>query len=315
MKILRLKSKLILRLRTYALAVFFGFILLPSVNPAYCEDMIIAIVNNEIITQKDLDEFLNFMRVQLSQELKDDEIESKIESMKLDLLNRLIDDRLILQEAKRKNINVDQHKIDARMDEIKRRYGSELKFQQTITQQGLTQADIETKIKEQFLMYGIVDSEVRSKIIIKPTEVTEFYEKNKNKMKTPERREITSINVGENQKQANRVFYELKGGSDLNELSRQYGLQVTRLSVSRGAELRKDIEGAVFSLDKGEISKPVSINDKFYLFRIENIIAPRQQSLSEAQEDIYSFLFEQKMQNRLMEWLYLLKEKSYIKIL
>ena len=45
--------------------LFFGR---PSL--VYAQDKIIAIVNNEVVTQKDLDDFLNFMRMQLSQEVR-----------------------------------------------------------------------------------------------------------------------------------------------------------------------------------------------------------------------------------------------------
>ena len=39
--------------------------------------------------------------------------------------------------------------------------------------------DIEKKIRDQFLMFNIVDKEVRSKITVKPEEITKFYENNK----------------------------------------------------------------------------------------------------------------------------------------
>ncbi len=63
----------------------------------FAQDKIAAIVNNDIITQKDLDDFLNFMRIQLSQDYSGKELENKIQAMKPDLLDRLIEDRLILQ--------------------------------------------------------------------------------------------------------------------------------------------------------------------------------------------------------------------------
>ncbi|MDO8488897.1 MAG: SurA N-terminal domain-containing protein, partial [Candidatus Omnitrophota bacterium] len=63
-------------------------------------DKVVAIVNNEIITQKDLNDFLNFMRLQYSRQLKGKALEEKIGTMKQDLLQRLIEDRLMLAQAK-----------------------------------------------------------------------------------------------------------------------------------------------------------------------------------------------------------------------
>src|SRR3989338_6450398 len=67
----------------------------------FAQDKIVAIVNNEVITQKDLDDFLNFMRMQYAQELKGRELENKIQSMKIVLLDKLIEDRLMLQDAQK----------------------------------------------------------------------------------------------------------------------------------------------------------------------------------------------------------------------
>ncbi len=68
---------------------------------AYAQDKIVAIVNEDVITKRDLDEFIVFTRIQLSREYQGRELETKLQSMKLDLLNKLIEDRLILQEAKK----------------------------------------------------------------------------------------------------------------------------------------------------------------------------------------------------------------------
>ena len=53
----------------------------------YAQDKIIAVVNNDVITHKDLDDFADFLRMQLSREYKGSALEIKIESIKKDLLD------------------------------------------------------------------------------------------------------------------------------------------------------------------------------------------------------------------------------------
>ncbi len=294
----------------------------------YAKDRIIAIVNNEVITQKDLNDFINFMRMQLSQEYKGEELESKIQSMKLDLMDRLVEDRLILQEAKRvleeakinKNarlinqLDVDQNRIKAKINEIKKRYPLDAEFQNALSQQGLTQADIELKIKEQLLMYNIIETNVKNKIIVNPAEVTDFYQKNIEKFKTAEQRQVSLITIND-AKTANDIDNKLKETQDFSDIINKYSLKVEKISVQQNKELRKDIEDAIFKLNIGEISAPIKADDTFYIFRLDNIVAPKQENLPEVQDRIYAFIFDTKMQEELAKWLDGLKAQAYIKIL
>lgn len=280
----------------------------------FAQDKIVAIVNNDAITQKDLGDFVNFMRMQLSQELKEDELENRIESLKSQLLEKLIEDRLILQEAKKNNIRISEGRVKARIDEVRKRYQTEADFQRALIQQGLTLADIELKIKEQLLTYSVIDIKVKSKIIVKPFEVTDFYYKNIEKFKTPEQREVSSMAI-DGVALANDLFKQLNRGGDFSDISSKYSLIVNRLRIHRNGELRLEAEEVIFKLKIGEISRPFKINDSFYIFRLDDIIAVRQQTLPEAQEAIYAFLLDKKMQEELERWLTDLKKKSYVKIL
>jgi parvulin-like peptidyl-prolyl isomerase len=279
----------------------------------YAQDKIIAIVNSDVITQKDLNDFLNFMRMQLMTEYKGKELENKIQSMKLDLIDKLVEDRLILQQAKKNNIQIDEGRIKARIEEIRKRYDSEREFQDALAKQGLVQADIELKIREQLLMYAIIDIKVRSKIIVNPGEVTDFYQANIRDFKLPEQREFESVTI-DDENLAKEISYNLKNGQDFQEIAKRYSLAVNKFNTQDG-QLRKDIEEEIFKMHLDEISEPIKIEKSYYIFKLNNIIPARQQGLSEAQDQIYTFLFNEKMEEALAKWLDEIKKHSYIKIL
>ncbi len=288
--------------------------LLVTSYEVFAQEKIVAIVNREIITQKDLSDFISFMRMQLSRQYRGRELENKIQSMKLDLLDKLIEDCLILQEAKNSNIQIDPNRIKARIEEIKRHSGSEMEFQDALRKQGLVEADIEARIKEQALMYSIIEEKVKSKVVIDPQEVTDFYQKNPQEFILPEEREFESIAVSSEQL-AKEVVEHLRADRSLQDLSQKYSLKVSRFSSRKGGELKKEIENAVFRLRLSAISEPIKIGDTCYIFKLVKINPARQQNLSEAGEVIRGFLFEQKFQEELTRWLDALKKKSYIKIM
>lgn len=279
----------------------------------YAQDKIIAVVNNEVITQKDLNDFISFISMQMSSQYKGKELENKIESIKKDLLDKLIEDRIILQEAKKNNIAIDESRVKARINEIKKHYMTDQEFQNDLSRQGMSQADLEKKIREQFLMYNIIEQKIRSKILVRPDEVTSFYNEDKKEFVTPEEKELDVITL-ENMDQASSFSYNLKRGEKMEDLAMRYPVTINKLNYSEVVELRKEIEGTVKNLAIGEVSDPVKLDDKYCVFRLNTIIPPKQLILTEAQERIHEFLFNAKMQEELTKWLDELKNKSYIKI-
>ncbi len=280
----------------------------------YAQDKVVAIVNNEIITQKDLNDFLNFMRMQYSRELKGKTLEEKLSSMKQDLLKRLIDERIMLQKAKDEKTIIDAARVKAKIDEIKKRYAQESDFELDLAKQGLVQADLENKIREQMLIYSIIEQKVRSKVAIRPDEITNFYNQNKGQFLKPEERILTII-ILQDEGLAKTINYQLRLGAKLEDLAGKYSFATDILSASQGDQLRSEIEDTVFKLGIGEVSDPIEVDRQYYIFKLDNIIASQQMDLVQAQDKIREFLIEKKLQKTLTEWLDGLKKESYIKIL
>ena len=287
---------------------------IPGVNRClFAQDQVVAVVNNEIITQKDLNDFLNFMRMQYSREFKGKELEEKVQGMKQELLQRLIEDRLILQQAKDEKVVVEPSRVKARIADLKKRYTTDAEFEDDLGKQGLVQADLEKKIREQMLMFAVIQQKVRDKIMVRPDEITDFYDQNKQQFLTPEERQLTMI-ISQDEKQAKELSYYLRLGKKLEDLATRYTFTINTLSVWKGEELRKEIEEAVFKLDLGEVSEAVKVDQQYYVFKLENITGSHQLSLIQSQDKIQPYLFERKMQEALNRWLDEIKKQSYIKI-
>ncbi|MFA6349976.1 MAG: SurA N-terminal domain-containing protein [Candidatus Omnitrophota bacterium] len=284
------------------------------VTQALALDKIIAIVNNEIITQKDLDDFCNYMRVQLSQQYKGKELEEKVQQMKPQLLQKLMDDSVVLQEAKKEKIKIEDARIKARLAETTAKYGSGKTFEEVLRRQGLVMADVEKRIRDQLLMYTVIETKVRQSIKVNPSEVTQYYQNNADKFILPEKRNLEVLSV-KNLDQANLIYASLKDGKDIENVAKDNSLQIDHINAFKNGELKKDLEDAIFRLKTGEPTQPIKNVDTYYIFVLASIEPPKQQELSSAQEGIYEFLYEKKMQDKLAQWLEETKKRSYIKIL
>jgi parvulin-like peptidyl-prolyl isomerase len=269
---------------------------------AFAQDKIVAIVNGDCITKKDLDDFTTFMRIQ------------KEDISQPDLLEKLIEDRLILQEAKKSSIKVDENRIKARINEIRARYNSNTEFQDDLARQGMTQADLEQKIREQMLMYSIIEQRIRDKIVVSPPEVTAFYNGHKKEFTIGQQRELEVFALS-NQEDAKSFSRDLENGQEIEGLLSKYSAIANKLSWTDEGQLNKEIEGEVIKLKIGAVSKPIKVEDKYYILRLQNMIPPRELTMPEAQDRIFPYLFEKKMEEKLSEWLDVLKKQSYVKII
>ncbi len=279
------------------------------------QDKILAIVNNEIITQKDHDDFLNFIKMQLSTRYNDDEgLKIRIDAMSSDLLQRLIEDRLILQAAKRENIVIDQNMIRSRIGNIRKRYPSEEDFQQVLKMQGLTQNDLENKIRDQMLIFAMIETKIKTKIIINPKDVTDYYVKHVPDFTVPEQRQVQSF-VIEKLDIAEKVFAALNNRvENFQKVAQAHSLSVNNLGMVKRGQLKKELEEVVFKLDLNKCSRVIEFDNRYYIFTVAEIVSKRQLNLDEVSNIISSLLFEERLEKELTKWLDELKKESYITI-
>lgn len=280
------------------------------VTHGFCEkiDRIAAIVNGDIITEEELGLFTRMAAM-------DESLQggaSAPAELRKRLLDQMIEDRLLLQEAKRLELKPDEKILDERLGAIKERAGSEAAFEHALKEQGITLAELKEKLKNQFLIYLVIQNEVRNKILVNPKDVTDYFEKNRELFVVPESASVDSIFVEDESALAD-VERRLEGGEDFETVSSVLSKKSNLGVVLRG-QLKKELEDAVFGLQPGERSRPVPVDGGYFIFRLKEKTPPSQQPLDAVREKIRSELDRTKMQVRLKEWVESLKDKAYISI-
>ncbi|MCM8800175.1 MAG: peptidyl-prolyl cis-trans isomerase [Candidatus Omnitrophica bacterium] len=288
-------------------------LILMSISLSSADNDILAIVNNEIVTRKDLNDFLEFMRIQLKKNYSNEqEIEKNLSLMEEELLQRLIEDRLIIQQAKKESINVDKSLVESRLKEIKKHYENTKDFDNALKMQGLTEADIRNRISEQILISTFIDKKIKPKVFIYPYEINEFYEKNKADFIEQEKRKVFAL-VFEDEELAKQILEFIKRDG-FKKVSRNYLSNLKDLGIVDKDQLRKEIQDIIFNLNLNENSELIKLENLYYIFYIDEIFPSKQREFAEVKQFIYDFLFEKKLKDYLKVWLDEIKNKSYIKI-
>lgn len=132
-------------------------------------DKVIVKVNNENLMKSEYEKLLNATIEQLKQLSTKELSEEDIKQVKQKVLEQLIADKLLLQEAKRRNIKVTKREIEEGVKTVKSRFPSDLMFQQELKKENLTQKEFEKKIEEQIMVLKLLDEEIK-KNLKEPTE-------------------------------------------------------------------------------------------------------------------------------------------------
>lgn len=163
----------------------------------------IAIVNGEAILLSELEKTVQPLVEQYKLLTPTTEQSTeKIRQLKKDVLNQMIDERILLQEAKKNKILVTKREIEDGVNEVKKRFQTTEEFLVELKKQSLTETDFEKRIQEQLMVIRLFDSEIKAKVPA-PTEeetkklydnIVSQIEGKKNSNLTPEEEnEITSL--------------------------------------------------------------------------------------------------------------------------
>ena len=309
-------------LQNISLFVLGVFLLMPC---GYAKDVssdaIIAIVNDDVITLKDLRQYLSSMAAQLRVENKTpDEIRQIMGEYEQKGLNKLIEDKLILAAANDKGIEIRDELVDKRIQEIKDRYSSEEDFLKAINAEGMTVSDLKKKMTDQLKVKYEVDMEVKDKIFVNPQDVTEYYNKHLSEFNRKPMVNLQSIFVTfdkySRQEARNRVDEarsRLLAGEDFDKVFKKYSDGSSLGEVEQG-QMADAVENVVFNLKIEEVSDPVEVDNGIYVFKAIGISPGKQQTIAEVKDQVYGKLLDDQFQTKFKKWVEKLRQKAYVEI-
>ncbi|MBI5848360.1 MAG: peptidylprolyl isomerase [Nitrospirae bacterium] len=311
------------RLRRYFAVLFPVVALLCVVTPAFglTVDMVLAVVNGEVITLTDYGRFV----MRTAQTVEKDTVNEQ-------RLKALIEERLIIQEAKRKGYDVTEEEIRQGIAAFLLQSGiQEKEFETKITAENLTMADYRTLFRENIVSLKCIEKEVNAKVMVNSSDLARYYETHRASfMESPEKvlvmaiiiklgnapslTEITDLKI-----RALKVYSEIINGETFERQVHKYAEETIK---NRGGMLGEFERGAlipvldkkIFSLKEGEVSGPVWTKDGVYILKIarktEAVYAPFEKVKNELQTKAY----EEKREEAFGVWMKTLWEKSSVEM-
>ncbi len=295
-------------------------------------DQVVAIVNDDPITQSELDTVLRPVYEDYKNEYHGQELIEKLNDAREKLLSQLIEDRLVLQEAQKRSIQIEESEIDRQMEEFKKRFPTETALEDALRKEDLSLNALRERLRKQLMVRRLHDMEIRSKIVISPLEVEDYYQSHPSEFTTTDRLKVRSITGKKNDEsrergltdeEARRKILQIRKkivrGDDFAELAMKYSEDAYAKQgglgdwIQRGAMI-PTIDAVIFRLKLGEISEVVESSMGYHVFRVEEKESGHKRTLEEARDDIFSKLFKKKIDTRFQDWMSELKKDAYISI-
>ena len=151
---------------------------------------VVARVNGKDITSSQLDKQV---QIQLNGGQPPASPE-EMQDLKLQVLNRLINDQILLEQAGTANLSASDAEVDVKFNEFKSQYTEE-KFQEQLKEQKMSVDDIRNELRKSITVDKLVNKDITSKISVTDAEIKAFYDKNKESFNLPESFHIAHILV------------------------------------------------------------------------------------------------------------------------
>lgn len=297
-------------------------------------DRVVAIVNDDIITLSELEERAAQILKQLSREQANAAgLATQKNELLAQVLPQLIDEHLAQEEIKKLHIEVSDQEVDDYIERFAQMNNLSVSaLKKRMTAEGLDEKLYRAEMRKQIERHKLVNSQVRSKIVITDEEVLTYWKENNPNASaaqgasiylqhicipyTPETKQEARID-------AETAWNELKKGKPFEEVAKVWSMVPSKTDGGNlGAFTEKDlapfIKAAVSELKPGEYSKVTDTPAGFQIFRIKPIKSTEKVEADSAdipKEQIKEVLFRQKLNKRFEDWMRELRSKATIRIL
>jgi peptidyl-prolyl cis-trans isomerase SurA len=299
-------------------------------------DEIIAWVNNDIILKSEYELRKAAIRNDLSEApprgrgLQGAQLEQAMNDAQKLLLRDLIDETLLLQQAKDMGLNADLEVVKT-MEQLRqeRKLASLDDLEKAIVAQGYSVDEFKQNIKTRYLTSQVLQREVYGRVIVTTDEMKKYYEANVKNFDRPAGirvREISAYTenrgpaeIESQRKKIEEALAAVKKGENFAEVASKFSESQTAqeggdLGFFVKGELAQPLEEIAAKLNKGQVSDVITLKGAFMILKVEDKHEGGILPFELAQKEIQDTLWQQGIQPKIREFLTKLRADGFIKL-
>ena len=294
-------------------------------------DRIIAIVNDDVITLSELNATFDPYLKRIEARLTGKDRDRVVAEGKTAILNKMIDNKLIEQEAKKSGIVIkDDDVMGVIRDMLKNKKMQMSDLLQALDKDGMTFNGYKQDVKEQLQRQQLVRREIRAKIVVTDEEIGEYYRQHRDEYEGKEAIRIKQILIPipagvdpaireRGRELAASILKRIKDGEPFEALVAQYSQGPAVAAggdigyVERGFML-PEMEKVALSLEAGEVGPVIESTQGFYIIQVVDKRGAGLKPITEVRQEIQMKLEDEKAAKKFDQWVAELRNKSLVEI-
>jgi peptidyl-prolyl cis-trans isomerase SurA len=266
-----------------------------------------AVVNGKEIHRDEVDKYY---RTRVNPEGQEPSQEEAL-SLKLNVLDELINNEILLERAKKLNLEASDGEVEDKFTELKSPY-TEDEFQRQLKDRSVSVEDLKSDLRRQLSIQKLLNREVVAKISITDQDVVDFYNSNKAQFNVAEpqyriaqivvtprkepqirnRKNDDATNEAEAQRKIKMLMDRLNSGADFGQLAMDYSEDMN--TAGTGGDLGYVPESAlnqsdpalkhiVVGLKPGQVSQPIQLKEGYRILKLITRESPGLRGINDPQ--------------------------------
>ena len=315
-------------------AVILAVLLISAPAAAGVADRIVAVVNGEVITLSELHRAFAPYAAHIEANYKGPDKEAFLKQGEAAFLQRMIDQILIEQEAKKPGVGIaavkDEEVMGMVKDMLAKNRLTMQDYLKKLAEEGKTLESAKQEIRGQMLRMRLLRREVQSRILVTDEEIGEYYDKHREDYEGREAVHIRQIflpvpegaDSGARDRvraEANQLRERILKGERFEVMAARYSRGPAAAEggdigfVERGV-MMPEVEKAAFSLPVGEVSEVLETEAGFLLLVVVDKKGAGLKPLRVVRDEIKAKIEDEKVNKKYDEWMAELRKKSFIDI-
>ena len=247
-------------------------------------DRIVAIVDQTVITEQELEGRIASVSAQLKKQGTELPEESVLRKQ---ILERLITDTLQLQYAAQIGLKIDDNQLDRTIEKIAEQNNLTLtEFSEALAKDGITMRKFRSDIRNEITIARLRDREVDSRVNVSESEIdnyltsqaslnenTDEFEISHILIRTPE--EGSTEDIQKAKAKMDDAIKQLKSGTSFEKVSASFSdapnaLEGGKLGWKKGSQMPSLFLDALKNMQPGEVSEPLRSPNGFHLLKLTN---------------------------------------------
>jgi peptidyl-prolyl cis-trans isomerase SurA len=291
-------------------------------------DRIIAKVNDEIITQSELNREMAPIVKELASKYSGEQLDQAIQKAEKQTMDSLIEEKLIYQRAV--ELEYQAH-ADTQVTEYIQQLMKDNNLKDTdeleaaLAREGKSLKEYREYVERRIVTQQLVNDFINSRISLLTPEIEKYYKNHLSDYTTPEEVTLSEIIIADTdaapnaETRSNDIYRRLQQGESFTTLANQYSKGPTantggNIGTYLLEKLNPDTVKAIAKLKVGEVSQPQKSKEGFVIYRVdarkEAVVRP----LEEVKDSIKQILYQQKRNPEYDRFITQLREEAYIQI-